>query len=217
MLQPGELDDCKTNILGMKTAVISLVVSFVALSAMAQEPYERYAVWSAENPSMKTSLFFNQEKYSPGDTAYFKVYLLENNKLLKGSNVMALSVINDRRQQCARVNFRINGGQTHNRIFLPDSLHPGYYKFVALSEWMIDNPSSPFFATEIPIVSRESLKRKMDSESTIRFFPEGGHLVSGVTNKVVVQSSDETESGTAAIVDAAGRQVATANLKAGLG
>src|SRR5262245_56250955 len=139
MLQPAKLDHRKANLLGMKAAAL-LITSLMVTSALAQTPSQRYEIWIAQNPSLKALLFFNQEKYAPGDTVYFKTFLFENQQLVKGSNVMTLSVINDRGKQCAKVNFRINGGQTHNRIFLPDSLRPGYYNFVAFTEWMIDNP-----------------------------------------------------------------------------
>jgi hypothetical protein len=202
----------------MKISIYTVcLVALLTQWTVAQTPLERYSSWSTWTPSQKAFLIFNQDKYAPGDTAYFKAYVFSNQLLLTSSEVLTLSVVDQRGRQTAKVNFRVNRGATQNRIHLPDSLSPGLYRFVAFSEWMIGNPSSPAFSTELPIVNRDSIATNVNADLQATFFTEGGRFIAGLTNKVVVRTNAQDEIVDGIVIDDAGMTVVTVKLRAGMG
>lgn len=190
---------------------------FWSTFAFSQSPTERFTAWSASNPALNPYLFFNQPKYSPGDTAFFKAYLFSNQTLIKQSFILSLPVIDDRGNVVAATKLRVQNGQIHNQLVLPDSLKPGIYKFVAYAEGMIGDPLSQIFEHEFELVSEVSIRPIRPARTEVEFFPEGGSIVYDVTSKLVVKTYGDELEANGELLDKSESLITTLKIHDGVG
>ena len=177
----------------MKRIIIIVLLSWIGgWDAAAQMSVDnitsQFRNWQKSFPQVKTFAFFNQGKYAPGDTAFFKTYLLtESLAKVGGRQILQLSVVNSAGKEVGHSNFGVRDGVGHDQFVLPDSLSSGFYRFTIYNDWMRNFSSSLFFQEEVEIVKKNKIKAIAEKVSRrVGFFPEGGTLVAGVSNKVIL-------------------------------
>lgn len=165
--------------------LLFLVCGFFG-SAKAQliDQYNRYqTAWS----KTKLHLSFNQYKFTPGDTAYFNAYYLDE-KLhgVKGKQLINIHLVDPNGVSVVHNKFNVNYGTGFNQLVIPDSLSAGNYSIVAYSNWMRNFDQKFFFQRTVSVVNKHSLIS--DAIKPIKVFSEGGHFVSGVPNKIMLHT-----------------------------
>ncbi len=76
------------------------------------------------------TVFFNQDLYVPGDTAFFKVLLLPSLQLpLDGEQLLHIDLINKSGIIIFKQNIKVKEGGGGNQLILPNPLAPGAYIF----------------------------------------------------------------------------------------
>jgi hypothetical protein len=170
----------------MRFALFLILTCLVAATASGQNPAQAFQKWSAENPTVRPWLFFNQPRYAPGDTVRFKAYMFENGYQQKGSFLLNVTVVNDDGKTVAGTSFRVKDGTSSNQIVLPDTLKGGVYRFFTHNQWMEGNPASPPVWKDIVVTQRKRVEPAQSVDSNPEFFPEGGTLINGIVNRVIV-------------------------------
>jgi hypothetical protein len=193
-----------------------LLLPFVIVASLyAQPPTEIYKKWSNDNPNVRPYLFFNQSKYTPGDTVRFKAYMFERGSIMKGSFILSLSVVNKHEQLVAQTDFRVNNGIAYNQVILPDTLNSGLYRFITHNAWMRGNPGSPPVWTDLPVVKEYTLEPEPPIVSDAKFFPEGGKLINGIPGHVIVKLDGNYDS--CKLMSSQGNVVTKVKIRDGLG
>lgn len=166
------------------------------------EKFENYqSTWF----KIKLHLIFNQNKYIPGDTAYFKAYFLsENLKGIQGEHVVKLTLIDSNGEIKEDIKFKVIDGKAHNQLIIPKDLKEGNYLFVAYSNWMRNFNPETFFTKEVHVVKQKTLKIK--KSNSIKVAVEGGHLIQKVPNQLVLKVSEPNVE--VSIVDHSGHEIA---------
>lgn len=156
--------------------------NFDKLSSQIQE-------YLNSSPVVYAHLIFNQEKFTPGDTLFFKANLRDvSNNPVKGRALMQLWMTNDSGKVVERIFFNILNGSGFGQVIIPDTLSAGSYRVTVLNEWMQNFDRQIFFEKEIEVVRAHVLVTKK-KELSVQFHVEGGKLVQAVPNKVVIFSS----------------------------
>ncbi|MFT6868488.1 MAG: hypothetical protein ACJA08_003342 [Cyclobacteriaceae bacterium] len=164
-----------------------LVVSFTQGGAQSNDKLfaQKYTNYQSIWPKTKLHLIFNQPKYAPGDTAFFKSYFLnENLKGIYGRQVIDLNLVNSQGVIVLHFKFNIENGFDANQLVLPDSIAAGVYLVTAQHSWMRNFDPSPTFAMELEVVTKNKLASVKKPELNLGV--EGGHLISGLLNKVSI-------------------------------
>lgn len=181
-------------------------------TAYAQLPLEHWpeklkAFYSIRNP-VKLHLQFNQPAYAPGDTAFFRAaYLLAaDGTPLKGYNLIELDVVDASGKTVVHQIFRIRDGWGSNQLILPEDLPPGIYRLFAYDNWIKNFDRSRYFAGQLHVVGEQTYITDLLKEKPV-CYPEGGRLIAGVQNKVVVYAAAKQQNGF--VADASGKQIAT--------
>jgi Large extracellular alpha-helical protein len=109
-------------------------------------------------PKTNLQLIFNQTKYSPGDTAWFKAYFLkEDFSGVSGRQLIELNLLDSNGKTKLHFLFQVTNGIGYNQIAIPDMLPAGTYLITAHSNWMKNFDPSPIFKREIKIVRDQEL------------------------------------------------------------
>ena len=202
----------------IQLAILSLgLIAWSAEDNFLTTLERKFEAYAKSNPQVSVHLLFNQDKYVGGDTAFFKAYFVNDNfRPVAGKQILELEVIDQDGKLVQKQSFRVVEGKSENQIILSKDLQPGRYRFVAFSEWMKNFDESFFFTREFLLAGRYQLAAdKPATTSSVSLFAEGGHLVGGVSNRVILKSAP---SGRVTIKNQGGETIVGASLNAnGLG
>jgi hypothetical protein len=191
--------------------LLSLLCSAIGYSqGLALKVTEEYKSWQDKFTSTKAFLVLTQDKYVPGDTVFFSgFFLTEDGHYVAGYNILKIAIIDSKGQTVHRQLVSVYNGIGGNQLVLPRSMGEGNYVIVAYNEYMKSFSENFYFRKEIKVVTRNSIQTDVASMAPV-VAAEGGHLVHGVRNRVVIVAPDSL-TGTVTI-HAAGRDVAVVTL-----
>ncbi|QKJ29562.1 TonB-dependent receptor plug domain-containing protein [Mucilaginibacter mali] len=153
---------------------------------------------AADYPQEKIHLHLDKPYYSIGEDMWFKAYVVDaaGNMLSDRSKILYIDLLDDRDSVKQTLLLPLMNGTASGNVHLNDSLlSAGKYHICAYTKWMQNFGSEYFFRKDISIVN--ALKGVVNSASEkrinnknlatvadVQFFPEGGHLVSGIRTKI---------------------------------
>ncbi|HUX83805.1 MAG TPA: TonB-dependent receptor plug domain-containing protein [Chitinophagaceae bacterium] len=150
-----------------------------------------YAVPREEVPLVTDRLY-----YEPGDTIWFKAYILDPKDLTPSgqSNLLHVALLRGNGSVLGSLLLRQDANHLTGFFALPRKLDTGKIYLVAYTRWMLNFPGRDYSTKTLFIGSPapHSLNQA-PSPSTgrdqVRFFPESGHLVGGYSNTVAFQAT----------------------------
>lgn len=155
--------------------------------AMLYEIQEKFNSFYTRNESAKLTLVTNQSLFIAGDTVRFVAYYLnENNQLIKGSHIAQLDVMSPAGKTKQRVLFRVKDGVAANQLILSADMPSSNYRLVASTSLTRRYGNELLLWREIQVVKEKNLEPS-EVSNRVRLFPEGGKIVSGVTNTMLVK------------------------------
>jgi hypothetical protein len=168
-----------------------LISSASVVSAVAQinvstltRKFEKYS-----DGWRRTSIhvFFNQKKYSPGDTAFFKAYYSYDDLTpVPDKQMLEVNVTDHRGETKMRFLFRVTDGVAYNQIIFPKDFESGFYRVNVYNNWDKNFDPSLVYSKELEIVTDKKIARL--SSEIIKFGIQGGHLINNVNGRVAVIS-----------------------------
>jgi hypothetical protein len=147
--------------------------------------------YGAGFPQEKMYLQFDKPVYAPGETIWFKAYLMQG---IDPSTISAnlyivfaddngnvlLPVVAPVVQASAKGNFDIPLSFTGKRIHIR-----------AYTKWMLNFDSSFLYNKDIPVIQTKVVATKntpSQTKSSVQFFPEGGDCIAGINNKIAFKA-----------------------------
>lgn len=172
-------------------------------SALLKKITTKFTAYSQKNLVEKAYLHFDKPYYAAGDTIYFKAYLTqgETHQLSHTSGVLYAELINDRNKISNSIRMLVTDGVAWGDFALPRSQPKGNYRVRAYTQWMRNNGDDRLFTANIPVGSTMVIKPDSSARVTakvqpkpaaikpdIKFFAEGGSLVTGVRSKIAFKA-----------------------------
>ncbi len=183
--------------MAMKKSLLSIAI-FCILSAWNFEDsfltllHKQLESYNLFEPYEEVYITFNQNKYVPKDTAFFICHLLTSDLLpYRGKRIMAAALVDADGQMVQKINFAVLNGKSAGQLLIRDQISPGIYQFIVYDPAK-SNPSI-LSITEFLIVSKQKLVLAIPSPKPITFFFEGGHLIEGLPNKVVIKGLSQKQ------------------------
>lgn len=148
-------------------------------------------------PQEKLFLHLDRPVYACGETMWFKVYSVDGtlHRPLDLSKVAYVEVLDAGQRPVLQAKVALNDGTGNSSFILPASLSSGNYTVRAYTNWMKNAGPDFFFEQPVTIVNTF---RQLEAPGTpeaagyaIQFFPEGGHLVTGIASKVAFKAVDK--------------------------
>lgn len=170
------------------------------------------------NPQEKIHIHFDKPSYNRGDTAWFKIYLVNalGNRLSSISKVVYVDVQKPD-GKIHKLLLPVNAGMANGQLLLSDSIYrEGTYKLRAYTQWMRNESTDYFFNYPLVISGVKSYQNNIATRFTenkngvqtdpkdtstnriatsgqenilsLNFFPEGGSLVNGIRSKIAFKA-----------------------------
>jgi len=175
------------NRTGLLLIIFCVYTNVLAQSGIADQWQQKLTAYYKNKSPVKLHLSFNQPSYAPGDTAYFRAAFLmaSNNNPVVGEQIITVELVDETNQLQLRHEFKMKNGWTGNQLIIPSDLKPGIFRLVAYNDWMKNFYQPPFFQTFLEVVG--PFKQSYSIQKTeLKCFAEGGNLVAGHQNKLVV-------------------------------
>lgn len=167
----------------MRVLVILLLSSMMALAqphVLSQQFKSYKALW----PQPTLHMLFNQQKFAPGDTAWFKTYFLtEDFQGVPGRQLIEVNLVDSKGETRVHFLFAVTNGIGHSQLAFPETLPPGIYLVTAHSSWMKNFAPDRIYKKRLEIVQNNTL---IATEDQPRVGVEGGHLIANIENRVSV-------------------------------
>ncbi len=220
--------------LGVITAALFFTANVSALNTGTSEPAIQQTVKQpgalmTEYPSFKVYLHTDKSRYLTGERIWFKAY-----SVLQPDNIpdslgkqLNVALVNQNGQYVHYNFFPLDHGTVYGDIRLPDSLQEGSYLLRGYTNLMTHFDDDFYFEKELQVInpveknfiSRREIRqnRRFNSElenkqESYQFavFPEGGHLVAGLENRVAFKAANVLGAGVEAqgtLVDDGGNKI----------
>lgn len=175
---------------------LKLMVALLAITSThpvsGQDFVTRLETWNEKNPIEKTYLQLDRDTYFSGQTLWFKAYFLSGFLPSAANSTLFVELLNNQSALVIKKIVPVFGALSYGQFDLPDSLPTGSYQIRAYTPLMLNFDKSYLFSQRILIYGRNKQRSipAPASAITLRFFPEGGNLVSGLPNNIAFKAAD---------------------------
>jgi hypothetical protein len=174
--------------------------------------FEKLATYTSNNPE-KVYLQTDKDFYTNGETIWFKAYLLNGITHLKSSKSKLVYVdlvdLND--SIIVQKKIYIDDKNSYGDIKISKNIKQGKYILRSYTKYMLNKKEVILFQKEIPIWKQNTFSNELSKKSNplkiskrskekiikpkFQFFPEGGHLVYGITSTIGIKVTDNINNG----------------------
>lgn len=189
---------------------VLLAVNVKAQTTQLDVISKKLEEYNKDHAQEKIFLHTDKSFYLAGEIVWFKQYVVnaDDHKLKGISKLSYVEIIDKNGRAVDQAKIFLNNGLGSGSFQLANSLNSGVYVLRAYTNWMKNNDASFFFEQPITIIntlkSNEGEIVRKNGPPDIQFFPEGGSLIPGCTNKVafkVVASDGHGATFTGKILD----------------
>lgn len=184
--------------------IVLLLSLQTALAQVTGESLIRQQFKSYSDQAVQEKIYLHTDRtfYLPGETIWFKAYVVEGSSMRKLdlSKVAYLEIVDKENQPIVQTKFQLNRGTGNGSIMVPVSAISGSYRIRCYTNWMKNFDSDYFFEAALkivnPLISFDP--HPQDSDTAIydvQFFPEGGHLIEGIKSKIAFRAIDSNGKG----------------------
>lgn len=166
-------------------------------------------------PQEEVYLHFDNTSYYQGDKIWFKCYVVTSalRQATQLSKTLYVELLNPGGEIIGKQILKIENGQCHGDFTLNRlPFYSGFYEVRAYTKYMLNFGDDIIFSRLLPVFDKpkeegdykerkmlpynygkfpmKRVKPQKDKKVNLRFFPEGGSLVKGITSQVAFEATD---------------------------
>ncbi len=171
-----------------------LLSSLFCLSAFSQQLYDSLLTeLNTHYPQEKVHMQLDKSFYNPGETIWFKAYLISGNRPSHISNTLYAELVNEKGAVLQRKLMPVLEAGAASHFDLKDLEFSSKLYIRAYTSWMLNFDSSLLYLKPVNIIRAASANKKYnDSLSyTLTLFPEGGDLIENIESRVAFKTNDK--------------------------
>lgn len=146
--------------------------------------------YSRNRPEEKAFLHFDKPYYVAGETVWFKGYITLGADHFPSaqSEVLYVDFYDDKNTFISQVLIHCKNGFGSGYFDLPPELNTSELRVKAYTNWMRNFNMDYIFQKSLTLIREEVPGSLRAPRIEIGFYPEGGDLISGITNRVAVKT-----------------------------
>ncbi|HSN09467.1 MAG TPA: hypothetical protein VLS85_10520, partial [Hanamia sp.] len=177
----------------MKKLIAFLGVYIFSISFAKAQNFEKNLHTYANNfTEERIHLHYDKSFYAPGETIWFKVYMMETNLPSDKSKNIYIDWTDQNGKLLLHTMSLVIDGTSYGQFKIPESYEGQWLHVKAYTRWMLNFDSSFLYNKDLGILtgSGDSVS-KNQIKPELSFFPEGGNMVAGVDNKIAFKATDQ--------------------------
>lgn len=168
------------------------LVVFQGIQLNAQKIDSMMNLYHDNFPQEKIHVHFDKNYYNPGETIWFKAYILSGAALSDISKNFYAELIDEKGSVLQRIVAPILGSSAASSFTIPVKFTGQYVHFRAFTSWMLNFDTSFLFNKIIRIISTGSTVSTQAANITLlQFFPEGGDLIADIETRLAFKANDK--------------------------
>ena len=168
---------------------ISLLSFF---SVKAQNIDAAIAAYAEGYSPERAYIHYDKSAYSAGETIWFKAYLMNEIIPAIESKTLYIDWIDDKGKLVLHAVSPLVDATTNGQFEIPAEYKGKLIYVRAYTKWMLNFDSAFIYNKAIPILSKETASgQKTAISPSIQFFPEGGDMIAGLSNKIAFKANDQ--------------------------
>lgn len=179
---------------GMRVFILTISVLFFFVSrAQSQTPDSLLKSLSEKMPFEKVYLHVDKDVYLPGETIWFKAYILSNNKPSLISTSLCVEWMNDSGHVIEKKVYPVINSAAAGSFDIPRQIKPMQTTVRAYTRNMMRMGNDAVMLRRIPIInpSAENKPVILQREAQVNFMPEGGDMIATVSNRIACKVTDQ--------------------------
>jgi hypothetical protein len=175
---------------------LALVLSFcfgttgIVHAQQLENAIEKYAtIYSPE----RLYVHYDKAAYAPGETVWFKTYIMNEVIPAFESKTLYTDWIDDKGNLLLHAVSPIVEGVTNGQFDIPAEYKGRSISVRAYTKWMLNFDSAFLYQKDLPVITKD--RTTPDSKTkpipTLRFFPEGGDMIAGISSKIAFKANDQ--------------------------
>lgn len=179
------------NFTGFRFVLILCLISF-STCLRAQTLDSLLGKLEAGYPQEKLYLQYDKNAYNPGETIWFKAYLMASNMLSNISKNVYTELVDANGKQLQRKISPVLMSGAASSFDIPAGFTDSVVYIRAYTKWMLNFDSSFLYTRAIPIIPKANAAKKAAAPVTytLQFFPEGGDLIEGLESSIAFKATD---------------------------
>lgn len=182
----------------LKKTLFSLFLATLLAPVHAQQEaltdfLKTFQTYQKNNPVEKVFLHLDKTEYAQAETIWVKSYLVAGAGHLPSpfSKTLYVELVSDKGELVKQLRLRTEEGLSKASLVIPRDQEQGRYYLRAYTNWMKNQKQEFFFSKKINIYSvkagEEVTAEVLPTAPELRFYPEGGHLVSEVSSRLAFE------------------------------
>lgn len=162
-------------------------------SATAQSIDTNIESYANQYSPERLYVHYDKSGYSAGETVWFKAYMMSEVIPADESKTLYVDWIDDKGNLLLHAVSPLVEAVTNGQFEIPADYKGKLLHVRAYTKWMLNFDSAFLYHKEIPIFTkdRSTADAKNKVIPVIRFFPEGGDVITGISNKIAFKANDQ--------------------------
>lgn len=173
-----------------RTAMMVLGI-FFSICSQAQSLDTSLAIYATKYAQERAYLHYDKTSYAPGETVWFKAYLMQGLEPLDGSKTMYVDWVDEKGTVMLHSVCPIVQSVSSGQFEIPVNYTGTAIHVRAYTKWMLNFDTSFLYQKNIRVLQKTPAITKVTPTTSVEFFPEGGDLVTGIRNKVAFKAADQ--------------------------
>jgi len=176
-----------------KWAGIFLSFLFIPVLATAQPVDSTIARYANEYGQERTYLQYDKPAYAPGETVWFKAYLMKGIAPSEDSKTFYTDWTDDKGNLLFHSVSPVLDATSNGQFEIPATYTGQFIHVKAYTKWMLNFDSAFLYEKDIRIISRnpKATAPVVAAKPELQFFPEGGDAITGIVNKIAFKVTDQ--------------------------
>lgn len=177
-----------------KIILIILLAGGVVSASFSQNIEQVLSRYNILFPQEKVYIHFDNQSYMPGVLVGFKAYLMQGPELSKISHNFYTDWYDEQGQLLSHQSGPITLSSAYGTFQIPKEYKGRALYVTAYTSFMLNADTTLLFHKKIPVLqpaTQPVTRNPVATTYLLRFFPEGGDLVNGVTSQVAFKAYDE--------------------------
>lgn len=173
--------------------VACMVLLFSKGNVQAQFVDSLLGVYDAKVPQEKIHVHFDNSQYMPGQTVWFKAYLLHGNEPSELSRNLYIDWFTEQGKLLDRTIAPVAGSCAVGNFVVPEKYAGGKLQVLAYTKWMLNFDSAFLFHQTLQVAQTSATVTGLPAilpATTLRFFPEGGDMVENISGVIAFKASN---------------------------
>ena len=171
--------------------ILTTLLSFSRTAVSAQVIDSMMDVYRDYFPQEKVHVHFDKSYYNPGETIWFKAYLISGTTLSGISKNFYAEILNDKGVVLQRITAPVINSSAASSFAIPAAYTGQGLHFRGYTTWMLNFDTTFIFHKQIAVIGNNVKPLAAAANtSNISFFPEGGDLVSDVETLLAYKAND---------------------------